>query len=293
MTVIIPVAGHQPELDDQLVAVHRNRYDGWWELLLVDNGADRSTRSKIEEWAQCSDQVRVVRAVDRPGITYARNQGAAAARGELLVFCDADDLVDDGWIGSLTVAASVADMVGGRVDTEVLNDATTRAWRPSPTANGLPVGLDFLPHVVGANFAIWKDVYDRVGGCDEGFRAGDDVDLSWRVQLTGGTIAYAADAVVHYRLRHGLRNLERQMFAYGIGAALLYRKFGSQGARRLAGLDHVKYWIRLLARAPVALSRASTRGDWLRQFAFDTGRLYGYRHGPYRAAPRVDPESVS
>jgi glycosyltransferase involved in cell wall biosynthesis len=46
-----------------------------------------------------------------PGAT--RNAGARAAKGELMAFCDADDVVQPGWLAGHMTALATADLVGG------------------------------------------------------------------------------------------------------------------------------------------------------------------------------------
>lgn len=276
MSVVVPVHGRAPFVAHQLAALALQTYGGWWEVVVADNGCEPSALAAIEEWRGRVPRLRVVPARSQRGITHARNQGAEGAEGELLLFCDADDVVAANWVEAHARAAAGADLIGGHLDVDVLNPAKVRGWRESYTADGLPVPMAFLPHVIGANFGVWRDTYRSVGGCDERFLvAGDDVDLSWRVQLAGGTIGFAPDAVVYYRFRPGLGALHRQLVGYGMAAALLYRKFGADGAERPALLDSAKYWARLLQRGPGQMVTADGRGRWVHDLAYQWGRLRG------------------
>ncbi len=278
VSVVMPAHGVQPDIGEQLEALSLQRYAGRWELLVADNGCATSTLDTIDEWRSRLPELRVIDARARPGANYARNQAVDEAAGMLIAICDSDDVVTPLWLDALARGAREAELVGGHLDVELLNTPQVQAWRPSPTVDGLPSGLEFLPYVAGSNCAIWRRVYQAVGGCDEDFGGGgggDDVDLSWRVQLAGGRIAFAPDAVVHYRLRSDLRSTVRQMTAYGISAALLYRKFRSYGAQRTPPLTIVKLWVRTFQQAPRMLRRPETRGCWIREVSYLVGRLRG------------------
>jgi GT2 family glycosyltransferase len=274
----MPVRGVQPDIGDQLEALSRQQYAGRWELLLADNGCHTSTLEVVESWKGVIPKLRIIDARSRLGANFARNKAVDEAAGTLIAICDSDDVVTPGWLDGLSRSARSAEMVGGHLDVTVLNPPLLQAWRPSPTEHGLPLGLDFLPYVAGSNCAIWRDVYQAVGGCDEelvGGGGGDDVDLSWRVQLVGGRVVFAPDAVVHYRLRSDMRSMVRQMTAYGMSAALLYRKFRAYGAQRPRLTVAGKHWIRVVQRGPRELGRPDTRGGWIREVAYLLGRLHG------------------
>jgi GT2 family glycosyltransferase len=247
-----------------------------------DNGCTTATLATISSYVDRLPALRVIAARDRPGANHARNRAVDEADGELVAICDADDAVDPNWLEALVRAAREAEMVGGSVDVSGLNSAVVQAWRPSPTAHGLPEGGGFLPYVVGCNCALWRDVYLAVGGCDEeigGGGGGDDVDLSWRVQLAGGRLVYAPDAVVQYRLRPDLPTLTRQMMTYGVSMALIYRKYRDRGAPRPPLWLTVKTWLRMLQRGPGMLARTEARGRWLGETAYYLGRIRGgFRH---------------
>ncbi len=276
VSVVMPVRDAAATVGQQLAALAAQTYGGWWELVVADNGSVDNTVDMVKQWSERLARVRIVDARDRSGITHARNAGASVAEGELLLFCDGDDAVDPGWIEAMCAAAATADLVGGYLDIEALNPPLVRQWRSAPTAHGLPTPMGLWPHVVGANFGVWRDVYRAVGGCDESFQAGgDDVDLSWRIQIAGGTIAFAPQAVVHYRLRNGLRATHRQIVVYGMGAAQLYRKFRSYGCIRPPLPGTVKYWMGLLRRAPRQLSDPAGRGQWVLDASYHWGRVRG------------------
>lgn len=274
----MPVHGDQPDLAVQLEALAAQTYEGWWELVVGDNGCSPETLWTFETFVGRLPSIRVVAARDRPGANHARNQAAESARGDLLAICDADDAVDPTWLEALVRAARNAEIVGGHVDVSRLNSPLVQAWRPSPTRDGLPDGGGFLRYVVGANCAVWRDVYLAVGGCDEEVGGGggsDDVDLSWRVQLAGGRLVFAPDAVVQYRLRPDLRSLTRQMMTYGVTSALIYRKYRSRGVTRPPPVLALKVWVRTIQWGPSMLRKAETRGRWLGETAYLVGRLRG------------------
>jgi len=80
-------------------------------------------------------------------------------------------------------------------------------------------------HIPGCNMAFYKWALLEVGRFDPIFRkAGDDVDLCWRLQQAGYKIGFSAAGFVwHYR-RSAVGDYLRQQHGYGEAEALLVRK---------------------------------------------------------------------
>ncbi len=245
------------------------------ETVVVDNGSSDGTAAVAGGWADRLT-VRTVPATRRRGINVARNSGAAAARGDLLAFCDADDQVEPDWMEALVEAALSADLVGGRLDEEELNQQPHAPRRPRHPQDRLPTALDFLPFAPGANLAIWADVLAALGGFDERFELGnDDVDLAFRAQLAGRRLGYAPEAVVAYRHRCRDHELFLQFRNYGRTEPLVFRLHRHHGLVRPSAGGVARRWARLLLVAPIAWTSPVRRGRWLAIAGFSVGRLEG------------------
>ena len=130
---------------------------------------------------KCSDLVDASNAIG-PGGT--RNAGVAAAQGDLLAFCDADDVVHPGWLAAHVSALAEADVSAGVFDYWSLNGQPT----PSPVKYAPPPALalfGFLPAAGSGNLAIRRSAFEDIGGFTPELMTGEDFDLSWRAQLAG------------------------------------------------------------------------------------------------------------
>src|SRR4051794_20497634 len=150
VSVIVPVRNGAAVLGQQLAALERQGYRGRWEVVVADNGSSDGTAAVVAEWTGRLPMRRVA-ADRRRGINVARNVGVNAANGDLLAFCDADDQVAPGWLEALVETARGADLVGGRLDEETLNQDPRAPRRPRHPRNRLPTALEFLPFAPGAN----------------------------------------------------------------------------------------------------------------------------------------------
>lgn len=274
MTVVLPVRDVGSTIGEQLAALAAQDFGGPWEVVVADNGSRDATLDVVRAWSDRLPGVRVVPASGRPGVSHARNVGAAAARADLLAICDGDDVVVPGWLSAVVAASQGCDVVAGRCDDEALNPPAVRAWRTPHPRDGAPVIRGFLPYAVGANCAVWKRVVEDVGGWNEDYLTGNDVEFSWRAQLRGHRLAFAPDAVVRYRYRSDLRSWARQAFKGGRASAHLMADFRAQGLAPVPLRRVGKNWLRLVVRSP-RLLRPGPRGWWVGEAAAAAGRVRG------------------
>jgi len=276
LSVVIPVYNPGPLLREQLAALTQQRVEVGWEVVLADNGCTDGSLAAVQE-LPTSFPLRVIDASARRGPSFARNAGVAAARGSWVAFCDSDDVVDREWLSRLWDARVLGEIVCGAWDVKALNDTRELKARGGPDyGTALPDGpCGFLPYAPSCNVLLTRALFDKLGGWDESLPYCEDVDLSWRAQLAGASLGFAADAVVKYRFRSSLPAMMRQIRRYKATEALLFRRYRSRGARRPTfGEAFGRYWW-LLSRAPYLVLDRERRVLWFAIMASVIGRLEG------------------
>ena len=277
ISVVMPVLNGEAHIADQLDALTRQTYRGEWELVVVDNGCrDRSMRI-VGEWTPKLPSVTIADATARRGLNHARNAGAAAAKGDFLAFCDADDVVTPGWLEAMARSAIDADFVGGRLEWETLNNPVVRAWRPQVPMTDLLVDLDhgFLRYAPGGNLGVWTRVAREIGW-DERFKFGSsDHGFAWKAQLAGYRLAYAPDALIQQRFRTTIWAMARQQYRYGRSGPQLQRAFRGVGLEEPDNGQALREWRWLAVSVPNLWASREARGRWVQIAAIRLGRLTG------------------
>ena len=276
VSVVMPAHNAAATLGRQLESLAAQQTSLSFEVLVVDNASTDATAAVAASYAERLPGLRVVTARDGAGPGYARNAGVRETRADLLLFCDADDEVRPDWVDRLTKALEDADLVGGSADVTRINDARTLAGVFTPDADRLPTAMGYLPYAIGCNMAMHRATWDLVHGFDESYLGGhEEVDLSWRVQEAGGTLAFAPDAVVDYRMRGSLRRSVLQRFRYGRSYAQLYAHFRHAPIERGSLRREAGFAARLLASAPRNLLTGNG-SFWLTAAAWTLGRWRGW-----------------
>jgi glycosyltransferase involved in cell wall biosynthesis len=275
VSVIVPACNAATTISDQLAALEKQTYAGDWEIIVADNRSRDETPDIVRDWEARLPRLRLIHAREQQSPGYARNVAAASADGDLLAFCDADDVADQRWLAELVRAAADSDAIGGTFEVELLNEPENSRWRRGHAhEEGLMTFLNFLPYACTGNLAVWRDTFDAVGGFPA-YDMGEDIAFSWRAQLLGYELQLAREARVHLRLRADLRARLRQSYASGIGAARTYKEFRPYGAQRRPLPGAAKTWMMLVLDLRNVIRHRDAREPWLRQVAFELGQIRG------------------
>ncbi len=90
----------------------------------------------------------------------------------------------------------------------------------------------YLEEAATINLAVHRTVFEQVGGFDETFAYGSDVDFTWRLVDAGLRVRYEPLAIVEHDWG-GLRRRMRRARQYGAARARLYRKHVERVPRAL------------------------------------------------------------
>jgi glycosyltransferase involved in cell wall biosynthesis len=264
LSVVVCAHNEQRHLPAQLDALLEQAWDREWEIVVVDNASTDDTLEIALAYAAAHPRVRVVEALDRAGQSYAMNVGATQARSDRLAFCDADDVVASGWVAAIGRGLGLHDVVTGPHELDLLNPSWLADSRGRSIEQPIGTFYGIFPCIRGAGWGVHREVYLRLGGMSEEYRAGQDVDFSLRAWLAGVPVVGLPDAIVHYRYRSSPRALWRQGFAYGEYRPRIARALRDAARPRPPRLAGWKSWVLLVLTLPSTVSaRGRARWVWL------------------------------
>jgi GT2 family glycosyltransferase len=190
-----------------------------YEVIVVDDGSTDDTRTILPRFPG----VRAIHQANR-GLSAARNAGLRAATGAVVAYTDSDCFADPDWLTHLVyqLQRSGAAAVGGpNLTPEDGWLAACVAASPGQPTHVLESDQE-AEHVPGCNMAFRRAALEAINGFDPQFRkAGDDVDVCWRLHQAGLWITFAPGAFVWHHRRQTPRAYLRQQAGYGEAEALL------------------------------------------------------------------------
>ena len=241
-----------------------------YEVILVDDGSTDRT----PEIAKLFPSVRYVRQANL-GLSAARNTGIRAARGEIVAFTDDDCRADEDWLYYLVGDLLQGDLagIGGHNFLPPEDSCVAAAVVVSPGGPAHVMLTDQeAEHIPGCNMAFFKWALEEVGLFNPIYRkAGDDVDLCWRLQEHNFKIGFSPAAFVwHYR-RSTVKAYLKQQAGYGEAEALLIGEhpdhFNSFGGGIWRGRIYASSFSGLLLRSAVIYHGIFGSGFFQRLYA--------------------------
>ena len=224
-----------------------------FEIVVVADGAGAQAVTEMG----LADKVKLLR-FDAANISAARNEGLAAAAGEIVAFIDDDAVPEPGWLCHLVRPFDDADVAatGGYVigrdgislqwtaravnrlgETVALEAPGEEAFAPDPPAG-------FAVKTEGTNCAFRRAVLAGLGGFDPAFRFYlDETDVNLRLAAAGGRTVIVPRARVHHGFaasdRRAADRTPRDLTEIGASTMVFLRKHAPEAehAPALAALE--------------------------------------------------------
>jgi GT2 family glycosyltransferase/peptidoglycan/xylan/chitin deacetylase (PgdA/CDA1 family) len=310
-SVVIPTYRRRERVVRNVTALADQTWTDF-EAIVVDDGSDDGSAAALRE-LETPFPLAVIEQ-ENQGAAQARNVGARAARGEILVFLDDDMEAHPALLAEHERSHRAgADLVVGDMPLHPDSPPSLLSWgvgfwaqgrRERLTAPGAEPGLDDL---LTGQMSISRESFDRLGGFDtsftrEGLFGGEDIDFGYRVVKAGLRVTFNPKAISYQyydvdpaaylrRTREAGRSEEELVLKHPEQAARFEDApaFHTRRSRWLLGpLVVAPDWVgRPLQALAVALVRSGRRDQWTRRLFF------GLRTVEHRRGGRLSRKAAS
>jgi glycosyltransferase involved in cell wall biosynthesis len=258
ISVVVCTRDRPEQVKKCLSRLERQEYPRF-EVVVVDNAPTSDALRKVVE-GQAGGGAEFRYCVEpRPGLSWARNAGIAAAASDIIAFLDDDEEPDEHWLAGVAEGFARGTRVGcvsgivlpARLDNAVENlfeeigghskgrgfvkETFSKAGPQSPLWPLPPFG-------VGANMAFRREALDAIGGFDVALGAGtptgggEDTLAITLVMLRGYDVAYEPDALMWHYHREDMASLNKQLHGYSVGLTAFYASLLRQRPTAFLGL---------------------------------------------------------
>ena len=314
-SVVIPTYRRRERVLRHVAALANQTWEDF-EAIVVDDGSGDGSADALRA-LEVPFPLTVVEQ-ENQGAAQARNVGARAAAGELLLF------LDDDMEAAPTLLAEHershregADLVVGDMPLHPDSPEGLLSWgvglwartrRERLTAPGAEPGLDDL---LTGQMSISREAFERLGGFDtsftrEGLFGGEDIDFSYRVIKAGLRVAFNSEAISYQYYAVDPAAYLRRSRETGRSEEELVLKHPEQADRLAAAPDfhtrRSRWLLGPLVKAPewagwplrkiaVALVRGGRRDQFTRRLFFGM-RTVEHRRGAWLARQAADAGSA-
>jgi len=185
ISVIIPVFHEQAVISETLESLLAGRFDGTWEIIVVDGDPEGTTLKAIRD-------DRALKAASEKGRGKQMNQGALLAGGEIVLFLHADTEIPPDGLARICSVMRQSKYVGGSFDLRIRSHKLR--FRLIERIASLRSRITRIPYGDQAIF-LRREYFLRIGGFLE-VPLMEDVELMRRIKHSGGKICILGERVV-------------------------------------------------------------------------------------------------
>jgi peptidoglycan/xylan/chitin deacetylase (PgdA/CDA1 family) len=185
-SVVIPAYNEELLIRESLESIKNQDFSGEYEVIVVDNGSKDNTAKIARDMG-----IKVVDC-ERKGVSNARQAGAEAASGEIIVQADADTIYPKWWLSRIDTQFNRHSKAQAVAGTFIYKTPPWWAWIEyflrtfSNILSSVFFGRPFI--ISGANFAFKKNALLSIGGYDQNSYSSDQFNISTRLNKVGKVV---------------------------------------------------------------------------------------------------------
>ncbi|MFC4258496.1 glycosyltransferase [Marinobacter lacisalsi] len=190
VSIVIPAFNEEQYIEQTLISLRQSDYpSNLIEIIVVDNASSDRTPQIAHRYAD------KVLTLTNGNVGAVRNRGVKESTSDIIIFVDADCLVDRDWVyrGIRRLSENKNCIFGGPYKTREHANWVERLWLLEN-----PNHPRIQPDLLGGCIFVRSVDFKSVGGFNEEMTSGEDSDLSDKFRRQGKTVNISQDlSVVH------------------------------------------------------------------------------------------------
>ncbi|WP_299008295.1 glycosyltransferase [uncultured Tenacibaculum sp.] len=229
-SIIVPVYNRPQEIDELLESLTKQELKDDFEVLIIEDGSEDSSEEVINKYISQLNLNYFFK--ENSGAGASRNYGMERASGNYFIILDSDVIVPPQYLSQVkkTLEENYTDAFGGPDAAHPNFTALQKAINYSMTSVLTTGGIRGKKKSVGKfqprsfNLGLSKVAFEKTNGFSK-MKAGEDIDLTFRLWENGFETQLIAKAFVYHKRRSTIKQFFKQTFAFGTARPVLNKMY--------------------------------------------------------------------
>jgi glycosyltransferase involved in cell wall biosynthesis len=205
ISIIIPARNEEKNIIDILNSIKQNHYKKNYEVIVVDGKSEDNTQDIARKM-----RAKVIEQTGKLGVGNARNVGWKNAKGDVIIFVEADHILDENFLSEVDKTFLNKNVVAARPRTKLL------------VKNNFQRIFEVQVKMSERRQRVWefpiifkKSVLEKTGGYDEKLSFGEDREFPHRIKKMKINSVLIKKAILYVKPIDSFKKLWGQGFWYG------------------------------------------------------------------------------
>lgn len=229
-SIIIPVYNRPKEVDELLESLTKQELKDDFEVLIIEDGSEKSSEEIVKKYTSQLNVTYFYK--ENSGAGASRNYGMQRASGNYFIILDSDVIVPPHYLLEVKKALeeNYTDAFGGPDAAHVNFTPLQKAINYSMTSVLTTGGIRGKKRAIGKfqprsfNLGLSIVAFEKTKGFSK-MKAGEDIDLTFRLWKNGFETQLIEKAFVYHKRRSTLKQFFKQTFAFGTARPILNKKY--------------------------------------------------------------------
>lgn len=229
-SIIVPVYNRPREVEELLESLCQQDFSDDFEVLIIEDGSKQTCAVQVEKYQSKLNIKYFFKANSGAGLS--RNFGMENATGNYFIILDSDVLVPKQYLKVVKQAleSNFTDVYGGPDAAHSSFTPLQKAINYSMTSVLTTGGIRGKNKAVGKfqprsfNLGLSKKAFEKTKGF-AALKAGEDIDLTFRLWENGFETQLIAEAFVYHKRRSSIQQFFKQTFAFGTARPQLNKRY--------------------------------------------------------------------
>lgn len=231
-SIIVPVYNRPKEIEELLTSLQHQNFTNDFEVLIIEDGSTLKCDQIVASFRPKLNANYFFK--ENSGAGQSRNFGMQKALGNYFIVLDSDVILPKNYLSIVQnkLQQNFTHAFGGPDAAHPNFTPLQKAINYSMTSFLTTGGIRGKKKSVGKfqlrsfNLGISKEAFEKVQGFTA-MRAGEDIDLTFRLWQEGFETQLIEEAFVYHKRRNSISSFFKQTYAFGTARPILNRKYPS------------------------------------------------------------------